>query len=118
MLRSVGKQTRVGLRFGAARHLGAARHFFWGSAPEKSIMDKPKYAESVTELIGKTPMIKLQRVIGDDCKAAKVLVKLEMENPGGSVKGAPPAATARPLRRPPAGAVPSAAPLQIALLCR
>jgi len=44
------------------------------------------YAESITELIGKTPMIRLRKVPGPDCKAAKVLIKLEMENPGGSVK--------------------------------
>jgi cysteine synthase A len=31
-------------------------------------------------------MLKLNRVIGDDCQAAKVLVKLEMQNIGGSVK--------------------------------
>lgn len=31
-------------------------------------------------------MVRLRRVIGDDCRAAKVLMKLEMENPGGSVK--------------------------------
>ena len=44
------------------------------------------YANSVTELIGRTPMVRLNRVIGDDCVAANVLVKLEMQNPGGSVK--------------------------------
>jgi len=30
--------------------------------------------------------VRLRKVIGDDCKAAKVLMKLEMQNPGGSVK--------------------------------
>eukprot|EP00931_Biecheleriopsis_adriatica_P120257 TRINITY_DN95375_c0_g1_i1.p1 TRINITY_DN95375_c0_g1~~TRINITY_DN95375_c0_g1_i1.p1 ORF type:complete len:379 (-),score=73.90 TRINITY_DN95375_c0_g1_i1:90-1226(-) len=44
------------------------------------------YAENVCELIGKTPMVKLNKVIGENCQAAKVLVKLEMQNPGGSVK--------------------------------
>jgi len=43
------------------------------------------YVDSVTELIGATPMIRLRRVVGEDCEA-KVLVKLEMQNPGGSVK--------------------------------
>jgi len=40
--------------------------------------------ESVTELIGSTPMVRLRRVVGDT--TAKVYVKLEMQNPGGSVK--------------------------------
>jgi cysteine synthase A len=40
--------------------------------------------ESVTELIGATPMVRLRRVVGTD--DVKVYVKLEMQNPGGSVK--------------------------------
>lgn len=39
---------------------------------------------SVTELIGKTPIVKLGRIIPDG--AADVFVKLEFFNPGGSVK--------------------------------
>lgn len=46
----------------------------------------PGYVNSVNELIGRTPMVRLNRVIGENCKAANVLVKLEMQNPGGSVK--------------------------------
>ncbi|MFW6306075.1 MAG: cysteine synthase A [Bacillota bacterium] len=38
----------------------------------------------VTELIGKTPMVKLNRMTGPD--DAEVLIKLERNNPGGSVK--------------------------------
>lgn len=44
------------------------------------------FANSVTELIGRTPMVRLNRVTGEKCVAANVLVKLEMQNPGGSVK--------------------------------
>ena len=43
------------------------------------------YAENVIDLIGNTPMVKLNRVT-EGTKAGKVLVKLEMQNPGGSVK--------------------------------
>ena len=39
---------------------------------------------SVTELIGNTPLLKLNRVVPDD--AADVYVKLEFENPAGSIK--------------------------------
>ncbi len=38
----------------------------------------------VTELIGKTPLLKLNNLTGDD--DATVLIKLERNNPGGSVK--------------------------------
>ena len=40
--------------------------------------------ESVLDLIGNTPMVKLKKVVGKD--SATVLAKLEMYNPGGSVK--------------------------------
>jgi len=40
--------------------------------------------DSVTEIIGGTPMVRLRRVVGD--AEAKVYIKLEMQNPGGSVK--------------------------------
>jgi len=43
-----------------------------------------KYAQSVLDLIGNTPLIKLNHVT-DDIKAT-VLVKLEYVNPGGSIK--------------------------------
>lgn len=39
---------------------------------------------SVTELIGKTPIVKLGKIVPED--AADVFVKLEFFNPGGSVK--------------------------------
>lgn len=43
-----------------------------------------KYAESVVELIGRTPLVKLNRVT--EGISATVLVKLEYLNPGGSIK--------------------------------
>lgn len=46
----------------------------------------PKICRDVTQAIGFTPMVQLNRVIGPNCKAKRVLAKLEMQNPGGSVK--------------------------------
>ena len=43
-----------------------------------------KYAQSVLDLIGNTPLVKLNHVT--DGIAATVLVKLEYLNPGGSIK--------------------------------
>ncbi len=43
-----------------------------------------KYYDSVLDLIGKTPLVKLNRMVDD--KMAAVLVKMEQMNPGGSVK--------------------------------
>ncbi len=43
-----------------------------------------KYVESVLDLIGHTPMVRLNRMVDDTM--ATVLVKLEQLNPGGSVK--------------------------------
>jgi len=43
-----------------------------------------RLAKDVTELIGQTPMVKLNRIVGPDM--AIVLAKLENFNPGGSVK--------------------------------
>ncbi len=43
-----------------------------------------KIAQSILELIGETPMVKLAKVVGPS--AATVLAKLESFNPGGSVK--------------------------------
>ena len=56
------------------------------AAPSGSIAAMATYAENVTELIGNTPMVKLNRVVPNESVAAKVLVKLEMQNPGGSIK--------------------------------
>jgi cysteine synthase A len=43
-------------------------------------------SSDVTDCIGSTPLVQLNRVIGPNCKAKRVLAKLEMQNPGGSVK--------------------------------
>ena len=47
---------------------------------------KAGYYENVAELIGSTPMVKLNRVVPEASVADKVLLKLEMQNPGGSIK--------------------------------
>lgn len=44
------------------------------------------YAENVCDLIGNTPMVKLNRVLPENMRAEKILLKLEMQNPGGSIK--------------------------------
>jgi cysteine synthase len=44
----------------------------------------PQVADSVVDLVGNTPMIRLNRVVSDG--AARVLCKMESLNPGGSVK--------------------------------
>lgn len=44
-----------------------------------------KYHESVLDLIGRTPLVRLNRLV-DPERSATVLVKMEQLNPGGSVK--------------------------------
>ena len=44
-----------------------------------------KYAENIVDLVGNTPLVKLNRVT-DGVTDATVLVKLEYLNPGGSSK--------------------------------
>jgi cysteine synthase A len=43
-----------------------------------------KYAKDILELIGNTPIVKLTKLVDENC--AEILVKLESFNPGGSVK--------------------------------
>ena len=43
-----------------------------------------KITNSIVNLIGNTPIVKLNRVVPED--AADVYVKLEFFNPGGSIK--------------------------------
>lgn len=43
-----------------------------------------KSVETITELIGNTPLVKLRRLVSDD--SADVYVKVESFNAGGSVK--------------------------------
>ncbi|HEY5628184.1 MAG TPA: pyridoxal-phosphate dependent enzyme [Candidatus Limnocylindrales bacterium] len=58
--------------------------------PLASILDAPMdYADSVLDLIGDTPLVRLRRVVADLGPADAqplLLAKLEMLNPGGSVK--------------------------------
>jgi cysteine synthase len=50
----------------------------------KGVFPMPKIANSVVDLIGNTPLVRLHRVT--DGAGAEVLAKLEFQNPGGSVK--------------------------------
>ncbi|MGE4357096.1 MAG: cysteine synthase A [Candidatus Omnitrophota bacterium] len=43
-----------------------------------------KIARNILELIGQTPMVRLNKIVGRNC--AQVLAKLECFNPGGSIK--------------------------------
>jgi cysteine synthase A len=45
---------------------------------------RPLIADSILDLVGRTPLVRLNRVVGDG--AAEVLAKLESLNPAGSVK--------------------------------
>mmetsp|Transcript_29777 Transcript_29777/g.44935 ORF Transcript_29777/g.44935 Transcript_29777/m.44935 type:complete len:360 (+) Transcript_29777:144-1223(+) len=47
--------------------------------------ERPKIAENVLELIGNTPLVKINKVTGDNCKA-EIVAKLESSNPANSVK--------------------------------
>jgi cysteine synthase A len=49
-----------------------------------AVAQKLKIAENVTELIGNTPMVRLNRIVGD--AKATVIAKLEYNNPAKSVK--------------------------------
>ncbi len=51
---------------------------------EQEPMHKPAIADSVLDLIGRTPLVRLHRVL--PAGAAEVLGKFEVFNPGGSVK--------------------------------
>src|SRR5689334_3504056 len=56
----------------------------WAAAPEKGKSMNSKIHQSVLELVGDTPMVKLQKVV--EKNSASVIAKLEMYNPGASVK--------------------------------
>ena len=51
--------------------------------------EKMKVYQSVTELIGRTPLLEVKNIEREKGLKAKVLVKLEYFNPAGSVKTAP-----------------------------
>ena len=50
----------------------------------RSVEEMSKYVNSVTDLIGRTPIVKLNSVVPED--SAEVYLKLEYFNPGSSVK--------------------------------
>ena len=50
-------------------------------------MDRPDIADSLLDLVGNTPMVRLQRVAGH--LTCQIVAKLEFTNPGGSVKDRP-----------------------------
>src|SRR5436189_3908638 len=50
-------------------------------------MDRPDIADSLLDLVGNTPMVRLQRVAAD--LRCQIVAKLEFTNPGGSVKDRP-----------------------------
>merc|ERR1740130_465261 len=56
------------------------------SSPLKKHKTMSTYCESVADAVGKTPMVKLGRSLPAEAAGATVLAKLEMQNPGGSVK--------------------------------
>jgi cysteine synthase A len=49
-------------------------------------MDRPPIADSVLDLIGGTPMVRLRRIAGEAAGIAEIVGKLEGQNPAGSVK--------------------------------
>ena len=51
---------------------------------QPTVVGRPAIADSVLDLIGNTPLVRLHRVVPQD--AAEVLGKLEAQNPAGSVK--------------------------------
>ena len=46
----------------------------------------PTYYPTYLDSIGKTPLVRIDRMLPEAAKHATVLVKLEMQNPGGSIK--------------------------------
>jgi cysteine synthase A len=54
------------------------------TAPDRVVGTRPLIADSVLDLVGNTPLIRLNRVIGEG--SANVYAKIESMNPAGSVK--------------------------------
>ena len=49
-----------------------------------SVQTQTRIFNNVTELVGNTPLVRLNRIVGDS--AATVVAKLEYQNPAHSVK--------------------------------
>lgn len=56
-----------------------------GSKTALFASDKPKIANNILELIGRTPLVKISKVAGQSC-GAEIVAKLESSNPANSVK--------------------------------
>ena len=74
-------RTLLALLAGAAAFAPPARPI----APATRLHERPKIADDITQLIGGTPLCRLRRVVGPDCKA-EIVVKLESMEPCNSVK--------------------------------
>src|SRR3954465_12076422 len=70
-----------------ARREGAGAVHDVGTATGEVTMDRPDIADSLLDLVGNTPMVRLQRVAAD--LSCQIVAKLEFTNPGGSVKDRP-----------------------------
>ena len=46
----------------------------------------PPPTDKYLDTVGRTPLIQLSRLLPAECKAKAVYVKMEMQNPGGSIK--------------------------------
>src|SRR3954465_11459170 len=70
-----------------ARREGAGAVHDVGTATGEVTMDRPDIADSLLDLVGNTPMVRLPRVAAD--LTCQIVAKLEFTNPGGSVKDRP-----------------------------
>jgi cysteine synthase A len=52
----------------------------------KLLSPSARATDDYLSTIGSTPMVKLSKLLPPDCKAKAVYVKMEMQNPGGSIK--------------------------------
>ena len=55
-------------------------------ARPRSCSPAPPPTDKYLDTVGRTPLIQLSRLLPAECKAKAVYVKMEMQNPGGSIK--------------------------------